>query len=386
MSTMDFINALLGILSALATATVMAVSTLFGSFSAYLSVTNPPNSAPVVEETSPATSSPTVSVSSTTTQTQPEKTTGPVKEAASVAKPISNPIPQAQNLTPAIDPETLNAQTRDALVNILCTTKYGGYFKPISGSGVIVDTRGVVLTNAHVAQFFLLRDYLVEDNVDCIIRGGSPARAMYHAELLYLPPAWVAANASQIAAEQATGTGEDDYAFLRITDTTGPSVPFPTIFPVLAMTGATPEPGEEMLLAAYPAGFLTGQLIALDLYMSSAYTAVQDLFAFHDLQQVDLFSIGGTVVSQSGSSGGAAVRAQDGKLAGIIVTSSVADSTAERDLRAITISHINRSLAAEGQGGLVELLQGDLAAKAQVFASTTAPIERAELIEAIESR
>ena len=37
--------------------------------------------------------------------------------------------------------------------------RLGRLFNPISGSGVIVDSRGVVLTNAHVGQFFLLHDY-----------------------------------------------------------------------------------------------------------------------------------------------------------------------------------------------------------------------------------
>ena len=305
--------------------------------------------------------------------------------AAPIATPVVLQAPAAPPV-PALDPNILNTQTRSALVNILCTTRAGGYFKPISGSGVLVDSRGVVLTNAHVGQYFLLRNFPTTDNVDCILRTGSPARAMYRAELLYLPPSWVDANASQIVQEQGTGTGENDFAFLRITGTTGPSIPYPALFPALVMTGATPVPGESMLLAAYPAGFLDGQTIELNLFVTSAYAAVRGLFTFDGTQQVDLFSIGGTVVSQGGSSGGAVVRAQDGNLAGIIVTSTAATTTADRDLRAITIAHINRSLAADGHVGLSDLLSRSLTDVAAEFASSTAPAELEKLKKAIEHR
>src|SRR3989344_1935480 len=49
----------------------------------------------------------------------------------------------------------INEKTRHALVNILCMP-HGGSLRPISASGVIVDPRGVILPNAHVAQYVLL--------------------------------------------------------------------------------------------------------------------------------------------------------------------------------------------------------------------------------------
>src|SRR3989338_2839263 len=72
---------------------------------------------------------------------------------------------------------TINQKTREALVNIFCVTKSGGIFKPASGSGIIIDKRGIILTNAHVAQYFLLKDYLEQNFIECIVRVGSPARA-----------------------------------------------------------------------------------------------------------------------------------------------------------------------------------------------------------------
>jgi hypothetical protein len=266
----------------------------------------------------------------------------------------------------------------------LCISQSNGV-ESISGSGVLIDNRGVILTNAHIGQYFLLKDYPGVGNIDCTIRMGSPAQPRYRATLLYLPPLWITDNASQLVAQQAKGTGENDYAFLLITNSTGPDL-LPTSFPHLAMVTAEPNVGDGAFLAAYPAGFLGGTTIEKSLYPTSAYSTVKELFTFGEARSVDLISVGGTIVSQGGSSGGAAVRASDGKLEGIIATATAADITSQRDLRAITIAHIDRSLVAEGQGGLPALLSQDLTQFAQKFASTIAPAEKEALVKVIEKR
>ena len=77
------------------------------------------------------------------------------------------------------------------------------------------------------------------------------------------------------------------------------------------------------------------------------------------------------------------VRLGSGILAGIITTATVGDTTGVRDLRAVTLSHIDASLALQGQGGVATLLSGDLAAKVADFASTIAPLERAALVKVL---
>jgi len=294
--------------------------------------------------------------------------------------PITAPVPTP---TPPTKPqEQVNIETRAALVNILCTSRIG--INGISGSGIIVDSRGVILTNAHVGQYFLLRDYITPGNITCTVRIGSPAQERYTATLLYLPPAWVAENASQLAAVQATGTGENDYALLLITGRTDPLAALPGSFDRLEMDRGYADIGDQMLLAAYPAGFLGGEAVQKNLYISSAIAYVTQLFSFGGNKKVDLFSIGGTVVSQGGSSGGAVVRLSDGKLAGIITTSTTAASTENRDLRAVSLSHIDDSLAAHGKGGIVVLLSGDLSAKAADFSANLAPSLTAQLQAAIK--
>lgn len=278
--------------------------------------------------------------------------------------------------------EELNTLARASLVNILCTTRGGGSFNPISGSGVIVDSRGIILTNAHVAQYFLLRDYPAPGNVECVVRTGSPAQPRYIARLLYLPPAWIAVNAPKIKDAAPTGTGENDYAFLLITGAVNPQNPLPSSYPALPMSSRDPSTGEAMLVAGYPAGFLGGIAISTSLYSSAAMTAVGQLYTFNDKTLVDLFSLGGTVVSQSGSSGGAAV-STDGKLRGVIVTELLADTTEGRDLRALSLAHIDRSLKAAGEGGIVTLLSKDAEKISADFNAKVAPAETQALVEAL---
>ena len=267
----------------------------------------------------------------------------------------------------------INKETTKALVNVLCFQNVVGAVNPITGSGVIIDPRGIVITNAHVAQFFLVKDYPVKNSLECILRTGSPARATYSAELFYIPPTWVIEHAKDITNTSPVGTGENDYAFLRITGRTDPQAELPTTFPFIPIDikDSKIDVGDSVLAAAYPAGFLGGISIQKDLYAVSSIATVREVFTFREGLS-DLISIGGTVVSQGGSSGGAAV-SKDGKLIGIIVTSTRETTTAERDLRATTLGHVNRSLLAYANTTIDLLLLGDTTLKAALFNATTVP-------------
>lgn len=296
------------------------------------------------------------------------------------------PTPPAQQpknpTTPPVvkNSDTVNTDTRAALVNIFCTQEDGG---PLSGSGIIVDKRGVILTNAHIAQFFLLEE---SKKVACTIRAGSPAQDRYKAKLLYISTTWMQANAHKIVDRRPTGTGEHDYAFLYITENAD-HTPLPTTlqgrFPSVEMTTDRPTKGSPVLLAAYPAGFLDSTIIQKDLYITSAFTLIERLLTFSDPALVDVVSVGGTVVSQAGASGGSVVRQNDGVLFGLIVTSTDAQTTASRDLKAITLAHIDRSLAAEGKGGIIALLTGNLSQKMADFANI-APGLTQKLLDALK--
>ena len=295
-------------------------------------------------------------------------------QAETIPKPSSSPLTFSD----------INISTREAIVNIFCTTKGGGPFSPTSGSGIIIDERGVILTNAHIAQYFLLRDYPSKDFIDCIIRVGSPAQPRYRASLLFISPDWIEVNAEKIRQQNPLGNGENDYAFLLISEPirTGAKLPdtFSSANPVLDETVI--KKGENVLIAGYPAGFLGGIAIQKDLYITSTITDIEDVFTFKE-NTLDLFSLGGSIVAQQGASGGAVVTKENG-LIGIIVTSSDGDTTDERDLRAITLSHINRSLISNSEMTLEELLGGNLLQKTLDFSSSTVPTLTKLLVDVLE--
>jgi hypothetical protein len=195
--------------------------------------------------------------------------------AAAVATPptiletgtLNAKVEDVEDSVPKLIPlSILNDRVRPAVVNILCTTNTGGVLFPISGSGVIIDPRGIILTNAHVAQYYLLTSYRKSGFIDCTIRTGSPAKNAYKAELLYLSPPWVAKNAKNLIATDPVATGEDDFALLYITGSTKGAGPLPVSFPFVApaVNDSDIKIGTGALAASYPAGFLGGSAIRND--------------------------------------------------------------------------------------------------------------------------
>ena len=276
----------------------------------------------------------------------------------------------------------VNEEARSALVNILCAPRSGS-LRPISGSGVIIDPQGVILTNAHVAQYVLLSE---DPRVDlsCVIRTGAPARPAWSAGVLYIPPVWVRQHAKDILADRATGTGEHDYALLYITGPAGASpVVRPDAFPALPVDTreAIGFLGDLVLVASYPAEFIGSIAAQFDLYPASSVTPIQDLLTFHT-KTVDLVSLGGVIEAQSGSSGGAVVNAW-GRLIALITTTSEGATTAERDLRAITLSYINTDIVAQTGLDLATILGGDISAQAADFKAREAKALNRLLIEQI---
>ncbi len=265
----------------------------------------------------------------------------------------------------------LNTDARAALVNILCMPRGGGSFSPISGSGVIIDPRGIVLTNAHVAQYVLLSQSPKVD-LQCAIRAGAPAHALWSAEVLYIPPVWVQTHVGEINAQHPQGTGEHDYGLLYITGSlSGGSLPAPFPFLQPDTREGIAFQGDQVLVASYPAEFLGGMAAENDLYPASSVTTIGRLLTFSS-SSIDVLSLGGIIEAQSGSPGGAVVNAWD-RLVGLIVTTSEGATTAARDLHALSLSYISRDLAAQSGYDLPEWLQTDPASTAKNFNAMVAP-------------
>ncbi len=251
--------------------------------------------------------------------------------------------------------DEINTVSRAALVNIFCVPQ-GGSLRPISGSGILVNPRGVILTNAHVAQYVLLsQDPRV--NLSCFVRTGSPAAIHFKAHVLYIPSSWVHAHAQDINNPHPTGTGEHDYALLFITGPENGST-LPSSFPYLEpdVREAISFIGDSVLVASYPAE-LAGGSVQSNLFPVSSITQVAKFFTF-EVGTPDVFSVGGVIGAQGGSSGGGVVNAWR-RLVGVLTTTSDAATTAERDLRAISLFYIDTDLRAQTGQGLAEWLAKD---------------------------
>ncbi len=308
-----------------------------------------------------------------------EETPEPAPDEGSVSLPveITEPLPQ-------VSFSDINLSTREAIVNILCTTNAVVPFASISGSGVVIDPSGIIITNAHIAQYYLLKDYPTKDSVSCVIRTGSPAQHMYVAELLYISQAWIEEHAGDIIKEKPTGTGENDFALLRITERTLKGAALPETFTHVepSVNDESISRNQNVLIAGYPAGFLGGTLIQKVFYAVSTIVQIKEIFTF-SANLTDLISFGGNIAAQQGASGSAIVDSNS-RLIGIVVTSTDAETTGERDLRALTLTHVDRSLRKDTGSGLLDLLSGDATAASVLFQSTRAPTLTELLIQAIE--
>ncbi len=384
--------------------------TFVSSRASYVAIVAAPEDSPLVAEVSTTTEpisprvedAPRPTTTPTTTQavTKPQASPAPSPTPAPkpAPKPAEKPAPKVDDLGITLDDainsinalatsqstssQSVNDRVRAALVNIICTSDASGPFESISGSGILIDPRGVILTNAHVAQFFLLKDYPTPGFVDCTIRTGSPAYPRYTAELMFLPPSWIRDNAQKIDDEAPRGTGERDYALLRITGAVSPSVTLPPLFPYLLVSTDAPSVGDQVLQAGYAAGFLGGITIQNELYASTAWTTIRDIFTFN-ANTVDLISLGGSVVAQSGSSGGPVVN-QNAIVVGVIVTSSGTGDTSTRNLHAITSSYIVRDFESERGKSLSQALSSDLASEVSIFTQVYAPSAKAALVAELE--
>lgn len=260
-----------------------------------------------------------------------------------------------------------------AIVNIFCTFTTNDYVRTTTGTGFFIDPDGVIITNAHVAQFLLFEATRDIGETECIVRAGNPAAPLYHAELLYIPPAWVQQNATVMSDDIPMGTGERDYALLYVSKRVD-NTPLPARFPALSFdTDLVPTSirNTEVLAAGYPATNLIENGPSADLIPQKASTTVSELYTFGS-NYADVISIRGSVVGAEGASGGP-VLTIDGDVIGIIVTRGDDTTDGTGSLRAITLSHIERTLKQETGYSLAQNVSGNLPYRADVFAKTMSP-------------
>lgn len=263
-------------------------------------------------------------------------------------------------------------QVREAIVNIFCTYRDDTRIRATTGSGVFIDPRGVILTNAHIAQFLLLSEPGAEHRTQCTIRQGDPAVSRYKADLLYISPLWIRENAALIDSPNPRGTGERDYALLYVSEAFEDELP--DSFPSLTINNERLKPtdkGRNILAAGYPAEILKTEGPRADLVPKVASTTITELFTFGS-GNADLIAIGSSSVGEQGSSGGP-VTGKDGSLIGLIVTRGNEEGEGARSLRALTLSYISETILEETGFDLKSTLTGDLAFRSEIFRGALVP-------------
>ncbi len=252
----------------------------------------------------------------------------------------------------------------EAIVNIICIQKTDTYKRTASGSGFVISSNGVILTNAHVAQYLLLEQAKDLGETECQVRVGQEKKTAYKVELLYISPTWLLSNADFINTLSPRGNGKGDFALLHITKAVNDYI-LPDNFaylPPATNSLSSDMEGDTVILVGYP----SGDKVIGD--RTVATTSITNLYTFGG-GNADVISLAESSLGHSGSSGGPVID-HLGRAIGIISTKNT-NSTA---LNAISLSHVDRSLKTETGYDLMNTISGDLDSRAQLYNETISPI------------
>jgi S1-C subfamily serine protease len=310
----------------------------------------------------------TLPTSTKKTKIIPAPTPTPTPTPTPIIETQVKETPSLKNLpVPSIElPQIINEINRDialgewsnvynnskqSVVNIFCVSAKGNMVSISTGSGIIISGSGIILTNAHVAE-----NYLIPDR-DCVIRQGEIAMDKYKASLVYINENWLKKNAAVLFSQSARGTGENDFALLsinsRIDGTNFNSDIQHTNISTEALTEQSP--GNKILVAGYPAGTLGALSLRKYLNFVADVISISNVYTLGG-NNVDVFETNISKVGQHGSSGGGIFNANN-NLIGLIV--SVNDETGNSKINALTTTYISRALGSDVGKNLEQFIGTD---------------------------
>jgi hypothetical protein len=301
---------------------------LLGLSTAFTFVTSPATTTPVVETHLPQEELPFLfeqPIVETPPQYVPETFLPPKPSVpTTIPQPVVVPAatkPVVKEPEPTPTPAPKNS-VEDAVVNIICIKKVGTTITSTTGSGVIVSSSGVILTNAHVAVDVLKSELL--DDRTCTIRTAVNGGSNFRPEALYIPPTWIQNNASIINGLRTKSVGQLDYALLEAQ--TSQDLPFVPV----ASKGL--QKNDKAITVGFPAGQLSNFTPFSKLLQVKDTVTITGSYSL-GITTSDIITTSESDAAHEGSSGGA-VTNSNGELAGIIL------SVNGSNINALTLSYI----------------------------------------------
>lgn len=228
--------------------------------------------------------------------------------------------------------DEIYARNSRAVIQIFCATRE----ELFSASGVIVSERGLVLTNAHVAEIVKKAG-----EANCQARHDNPASSFGKIKVIL--------SLDTTLKVPDTEVPRHDIGFLQITDAVEP-------FSTAVLSTANAVKGETLLTLGYPSEFLEGLNAIENSNLVFSTLRVEGLADIdNDPTTAEGYAFRGGLALQQGSSGTALFN-REGKVVGLIFATTKKETTAEREGVALAIPYIDTILRQETGLGLMEFI------------------------------